>query len=238
VAGVYVAYDCSSISRNLLRRFHDHLSIYQALEGYARAGDIRDLFNLRANRESAWETVLQTSALAEDLGGYSDALPSAIGPCIEGLDGFLARWQSLADSADLSLLARCNSEQIVTCLDAAASSGGSYIATYADAIVDGRVVADEASQLNRSMAQWKADMTALNAAMSEVFRTLGEIYLDAATPKEEALRDTAEKMIRAMAPWHTGEVDDYGYWTPSSTIYLEEVIGTLQDFPAEDIAVP
>lgn len=238
VAGVYVSYDCASISRSLLRRFHDHLSICQALEAYARAGDIRDLFNLRANRKSAWEAVVQTSALAEDFGAYSDALPGAIGGCIEGLDEFLARWQSLADSADLALLAGCNSEQIVTCLDNAVSSGQSYIAAYADAIADGSVVAKEASQLNQSVAQWKTDMVALNAAMSETFRALGEMYRDATAPKEKALRDTAEKMIRAMAPWRTGEPDDYGVWAVSSPIYLEQVIESLQDFPAEDIAAP
>ncbi len=235
VADVYLSYDCASISRSLLRRFHDHLSIYQALEAYANASDIRDLFNLRANRKSAWEAVLQTSALAEDLGGYSDALPGAISPFVEGLDGFLARWRSLADSADLSFLAQYNSERIVACLDAAASSGGLYIAAYADAIVDGRVAADEAARLNRSMAQWKADMTALNVTMSEVFRALGESYR---TISSSRTADTVEKMIRAMAPWRTGEVDDYAYWMPSNTIYLEQVIQALQDFPAEDIAVP
>jgi len=238
VADIYVSYDCSSISRSLLRRFHDHLSIHQALESYARAQDIRDLFNLRANQKRAWEAIVQTSALAQDLAGYGDTLPSAVGACIEGLDDLLARWQSLADSADLSLLAGCNSEAIVTRLDDAVSSGGSYIAAYADAIADGRVLADEASQLNRSMAEWKADVVALNAAMSETFRALGEIYRDATAPKEEPLRDTAEKMIRAMTPWRTGEPDDFGLWAPSSPIYLEEVIQALQDFPAEDVTVP
>ena len=238
VAGVYVSYDCASVSGSLLRRFHDHLSIYQALAAYASAGDIRDLFNLRANQRSAWEAVVKTSALAEDLGGYSDTLPGTVGGFIEGLDTFLARWQSLADSADLALLAGCNSEQIVKCLDTAVPSGQSYIAAYADAIADGKVVQNEASQLDRSMAQWKTDMAALNAAMSETFRIVGEMYLNAAAPKEKALRDTAEKMIRAMAPWRTGVVDDYGVWMPSSPIYLEQVIESLQDFPAEDIAVP
>ncbi len=236
VEGVYVSYDCASISRTLLRRFHDHLSICQALEAYARAEDVRDLFNLRANRKSAWEAIMQTAALAEDLGGYSDTLQSAFSTRIEGLDGLLMRWQSLADSTDLSILAGCKSEAIVGCLDAAVSSGQSYIAAYADAVADGRVLQDEASQLDRSMAQWKTDMAALNAAMSETFRTLGEVYADATAPNEKALRDTAEKMIRAMTPWHTGEPDDYGLWMPSTPTYLEAIIQSLQDFPAEDIA--
>jgi hypothetical protein len=51
-------------------------------------------------------------------------------------------------------------------------------------------------------------------------------------------RDTAEKMIRAMTPWRTGEPDDYGVWAPVSPTYLEEIIQNLTDFPAEDIAVP
>jgi hypothetical protein len=235
LADVYVSYDCPSIPKSLLRRFHDHLSIYQALDGYARAQDIRDLFNLKANRKPAWEAIVQTSALAEDLAGSSETLQSAIGACIEGLDDLLARWQSLADSSNPAILAGCKSEAIVTCLDAAVLSGQSYIAAYADAIVDGRVLPDEASVLNRSMADWKADMFALNAAMSEVFRTLGEMHRSATSAQ---LRDTAEKMIRAMTPWHTGEPDDYGFWVPSSPTYLEEIIRNLQEFPAADIAVP
>jgi len=238
VAGVYVSYDCASISRSLLRRFHDHLSIYQALEAYTRATDIRDLFNLRANRKSAWEAIVQTSALAEDLAGSGGPLQSIVASRIEGLDDLLARWQSLADSPDPTILAGCNSEAIVTRLDDAVSSGSSYIAMYADAVADGRVLPAEASELNRSMAQWKADLVALNATMSEVFRTLGEIHRGATAPKDKTLRDTAEKMIRAMTPWRTGEPDDYGFWVVSSPTYLDQVIQTLQDFPAEDIAVP
>jgi hypothetical protein len=235
LADVYVSYDCASVPRSLLRRFHDHLSVYRALQAYAGAADIRDLFNLRANQERAWEAIVQTSALAQDLGGYSDVLPGSIGACIDGLDDLLARWQSLADTADLSLLARCNSEQIVRCLDTAVSSGESYIAAYADAVADGRVLVAEASALDRSVAQWKADMVALNAAMTETFRTLGEIYRDAASSQ---LRDTAERMIRAMTPWRTGQPDDYSVWTPAKPTYLEDVIQTLTNFPAEDIFVP
>jgi hypothetical protein len=238
LTGVYVSYDCPSVPRGMLRRFHDHLSTYQALDGYARASDIRDLYNLKASPQHAWEDVAQTSALAEDLAGYSDTLQSTVDVCIEGLDEFLTHWQSLADCPDPTAVAGCNSGAIVTYLDKAVSSGGSYIAAYADAIGDGRVVAEEASQLNRSVAEWKADLVALNAVMSEVFGTLGEAHRSATTPQEKPLRDTAEKMIRAMTPWCTGEPDDLGIWVPSSPTYLEQIIQTLQDFPQEDVAVP
>lgn len=238
LAGVYVSYDCPSVPRGLLRRFHDHLSIYQALDGYARAQDIRDLYNLKANPKRAWEAIVQTSALAEDLAGYSDTLQITVGACIKGLDDFLACWQSLADSPDPTILAGCNSEAIVACLDDAVSSGRSYITAYADAIADGRVLPEEALQLNRSMADWKANLVVLNAAMSDVFRTLGEVHRSATARQEEPLRDIAEKMIRAMTPWRTGEPDDSGLWAPSSPTYLEEIIQNLQDFPAEDVAVP
>jgi len=235
LASVYVSYDCPSIPRSMLRRFHDHLSIYQALEGYARAQDIRDLYNLRAGGQGAWEAVVQTSALAEDLAGYDDTLQESIGACVEGLDDFVTRWQQLGNSSNPALLAECRSEAIVTCLDEAVSSGQAYIAAYAAAVADGRVLAQEASELNRNLAEWKADMVALNATMTEVFRALGEAHNRATT---QQLRDTAERMIRAMTPWLTGEPDDFGVWVRSNPTYLEEVIETLQDFPAEDVAVP
>jgi hypothetical protein len=123
----------------------------------------------------------------------------------------------------------------VTCLDRALTSGQSYITAYADAIADGRVLREEASQLNRSGVEWKADIAALNRVMSEVFRTLGEAYLTAPDPQ---LCDTIEKMIRAMTPWRTGEPDDFGVWIPSNPTYLDEIIQNLTDFPAEDVFVP
>jgi hypothetical protein len=235
LADVYVSYDCPSVPTRLLRRFHDHLSIYQALENYARASDIRDLYNLRANQESGWETIVQTTALAQDLAGSNDTLRDTVGAVIEGFDALLTRWQSLDDSGDLTALARSGSEMIVIRLDAAASSGKAYIAAYADAIADGRVLADEASLLDQTEAQWKADMIALDATMNEVFRSLGDAHRSAASPQ---LRDAAEKMIRAMAPWRTGEPDEYGFWIPTSPSYLEEAIQSLQGFPPEDIAAP
>jgi hypothetical protein len=235
LASVYVSYDCPSISRSPLRRFHDHLSIYQALEGYAHAPDLRDLYSLGASRQQTWEAVLQTLALAEDLGGGSDALLTTISTCIGELDESLTPWQSLVNCSDPTILAGANSEAIVTCLDDAVSSGQSYIAAYAEAIADGQVVPEEASQLNQGMADWKADLVVLNAAMSDLFHSLGEVHRNTADP---VLRDAAQRMIRAMAPWHSGKPDDLGIWVPSSPTYLERVIQTLQDFPAEDVAVP
>jgi hypothetical protein len=232
---VYVCYDCPSIPRPLLRRFHDHLSIYEALSAYAGAQDIRDLFNRRANRQGAGEAIVQTSRLAEDLAGYGETLEGVVGTRIEELKILLARWQTLADSPDLTILPRCNSEAIVTCLDAAVSSGGPYIAAYADTVADGRVDTMEASQVNRGVAQFNADMGALNGAMSETFRALGDAYRNATDPQ---IADTAEKMIRAMSPWLTAEHDEWGLWTLTSPTYLEEIVRSLQEFPAEDLAAP
>jgi len=235
LASVYVSYDCPSVPRELLRRFHDHLSVYQALDVYAHAPDIRDLYNLKANRQQTWEVVLQTSALAQDLAGYSDALQNAVNVCIDGQDDFFAHWSSLADCSDPTFLARCNSEAIVVCLDEAVLSGESYITACADAIADGRVVAEEASQLNQRLAEWKADLIALNASINDAFVTLDEARR---TATGSPLRDAAERMIRAMAPWCTGEPDDSGIWIPSAPTYLEQITQSLQDFPTQDITVP
>ena len=233
LASVYVSYDCSSVPKDLLRRFHDHLSVYQALDGYAHDQDIRDLYELKADRQQTWESVVRTLALAQDLAGYDDALQSVVNVSIDGLDDLLAPWQSPANCPDLTLLAGCNSQAVIGCLDEAVSSGQSYIAAYAGAIADGLVDAEEASQLNRSLADWKADLIALNVSMSDLFRALGEV--SATTPQ---LHDAAEKMICAMAPWCTGEPDSSGLWVPSSPTYLEKVIQTLQDFPSKDVTVP
>jgi hypothetical protein len=232
---IYVCYECSGVSKPLLRRFHDHLSIYQAVAAYAGSQDIRDLFNKRANRGTTWEAIVQTSGLAEDLGGYSATLQSVLGTRINELRLLLARWQSLADSPDLTILPRCNSEAIVTCLDTAVRSGGFYITTYANAIADGRVDAAEVSQIDRGAAQFNADMGALNLAMSETFRSLGDAYR---TGSSQQFLDTIEKMIRAMSPWLTAEHDEWGLWTLTTPTYIEECIRSLQDIPAEDIAVP
>ncbi|MBN1505629.1 MAG: hypothetical protein JW955_02215 [Sedimentisphaerales bacterium] len=235
LADVYLSYDCPSIARSLLRRFHDHLSIHQALDQYAAFQDVRDLFHLKTSRRQTWETVVQTLALAQDLAGYSDTLEDSIGVCVEGLDGFLAHWQSLVDCPEPAALDGCHGEAIVACLDDAVSSGELYMAAYADAIADGRVDAEEASLLNQSMADWKGNLIALNAAMTEVFRALGEVYRGTT---DLCLRAAAERMIRLMAPWCTGEPDDLGVWAPSDPTYLEQVIQTLLDFPVEDVSIP
>jgi hypothetical protein len=235
VQDIYVCYDCSGVSKALLRRFHDHLSIYQAIEAYARSQDIRDLFNRRVNSGSAWETVVQTSGLAQDLGGYSATLQSLLGTRIDELKILLSRWQSLADSPDLTILPRCNSEAILTCLDTAVRSGGSYVTTYANAIADGRADTAEVSQIDRGAAQFNGDMGALNVAMSETFRCLGDAYRAGGS---QQFLDTTEKAIRAMSPWLTGEHDEWGFWTLTTPTYIEETIRSLQDIPAEDIAVP
>jgi hypothetical protein len=229
---VYVSYDCASVPRLMLRRFHDHLSLYEALQAYARNQDIRDLFDRRANSKNAWEAIVQTSGLAEDLAGYSETLQGVLGLDIEGLDDLLAELQSLADSPDPTMLPRCNSEAIVPCLDAAVSSGESYITVYADAIADGRVDEQEASQINRAVGQFSADMIALNGAMSQAYRALGEVHRTATSSR---LADTAEKMMRAMAPWLTGEPDEWGFWILANPTYLDQVTRDLREFPVEDI---
>ena len=90
------------------------------------------------------------------------------------------------------------------------------------------------------MAEWKLDLAALDSTMADVFDALGQIQRAATTPQEQALRDTAEKMIRAMSPWYAGEPDpdDAGRWLPSSPTYLEEAIRSLQDVPTDYISVP
>ncbi len=235
LASVYVSYDCPSVPKDLLRRFHDHLSVHQALSGYAHAPDIRDLYNLTAGRQQAWEAVVQTSALAQDLAGCSDTLQSTVNICIGGQDDFLAHWSSLADDSDLTFLAGCNSEAILVRLDEAVLSGQSYVAAYTGAMADGRVVAEEASQLNQCLAQWKADLIALNTSMNDAFIALGEVHRTVTVPQ---LRDAAERVIRAMVPWRTGEPDDSGVWTPSAPTYMEQIIESLHDFPTQDVAVP
>jgi len=238
LAGVYVSYECPSVPPALLRRFHDHFSIQQALDRYARDPGLRDLYALRANDAHIWEAVAQTVALTEDLAGDSSALESAVVAGVDALTRLLGRWQLLLDAPDLAPLAACNTAAIPDSLDKAAASGQSYLAAYADAIADGRVTPDEAGDLNQGMAQWKLDLVALESALAESFDKLASVHRKAKTSKEQALRDTAEKMIRAMTPWYTGEPDDLGFWVPSSPTYLGQVIQSLEDFPAEQISVP
>jgi hypothetical protein len=238
VAGVYVSYDCPGVPRSLLRRFHDHLSICQALAGYAQDPSIRSLYSLKAGEERIWEAVLQTMALTEDLAGADSALQRIVHTGVEELGELLGLWPRLTGGADLTALAGCGCEAILACLDSAAASGPSYLAAYADALGDGRVWPEEAADLNQRMAEWKADLADLNTALSRAFDQLGELYRQAEARQDRRLRDTTEKMIRAMTPWCTGKVDDFGFWDPGRPSYLEEVIRSLQDFPAQDISLP
>jgi hypothetical protein len=240
LAAVYVSYDCTSVPPSLLRRFHDHFSIFQALDHYAQDQGIRNLFDLLANEGGVWEGIVQTVARAEDLAGSSGALASAVGARIDALPALLGQWQLLRDSADLTPLAGCHTRAIVTCLDQAVASGQPYVSAYAEAIADGRVSPEEAKSLNRRMADWKLDLVALESALTASFDQLGDIHRRAKMPKEQTLRDTAEKLIRAMTPWCAGEPswEDFGLWIPSRPTYLEEIIRTLEDFPSEDISAP
>ena len=240
LAGVYVSYECPSIPKGLLMRFHDHLSIHQALAHYAQDKSLRDLFGLTANDPDTWEALVQALALTEDLAGQSAILQSAVIAGVDALPPLLDRWESLTDSPDLTVLAKCGSEAILNGLDEAVSSGETYFTTHAEAIADGRIYMDEAGDLNAKMAEWKLDLAALDSTMADVFDALGQIQRAATTPQEQALRDTAEKMIRAMSPWYAGEPDpdDAGRWLPSSPTYLEEAIRSLQDVPTDYISVP
>lgn len=237
LAGIHVSYECPSIPKGLLRRFHDHLSIHQALAHYAQDKSLRDLFALTASDPDAWETLVQTLALTEDLAGQSATLQSAVIAGVDALPHLLDRWGSLADSPDLTALAKCGSEAILNDLDEAVSSGQTYLTAHAEAIADGRIYMDEAGDLNAKMAEWKLDLAALKSTMADAFDALGQIQR---ASQEQALRDTAEKMIRAMSPWYVGEPDpdDFGRWLASSPTYLEEAIRSLQDVPTESISVP
>ncbi len=237
LAGIYVSYECPSIPKGLLLRFHDHLSIQQALAHYAQDKGLRDLFGLTANDPRAWEALVQTLALTEDLAGHSAILQSAVIAGVDALPHLLNRWGSLADSPDLTVLAKCGSEAILNDLDEAVSSGETYVTAHAEAIADGRIYLDEAGDLNAKMAEWKLDLAALKSTMAAVFDALGQIQR---ASQEQALRDTAEKMIRAMSPWYAGEPDpdDASRWLASSPTYLEEAIRSLEDVPTDYISVP
>ncbi|HQG48554.1 MAG TPA: hypothetical protein PK373_05645, partial [Sedimentisphaerales bacterium] len=66
IASVYVSYECPGIPELLLRRFHDHFSVYRALDRYAGDQGVRDLYAQRLDEPFPWEAVVQTLALAED----------------------------------------------------------------------------------------------------------------------------------------------------------------------------
>jgi hypothetical protein len=233
VAGVYVCYDCPGVPKSLLGRFHDHFSICQALVAYAGDPGIRALYEMKGDSQSAWEAAGRTVAFAEDLAGPGSALQDTVAANLAGLDGLLASWPPLTGSPDLTPLAGCHPQAILAGLDEAVASGRAYIAAYADAIADGHVTPDEASDLDRRSAAWKSDLEAWQATLYEVFGQLGDVYRQAQAAQEKPLRDAAERMIRAMTPWLSGAPDVSGLWVPSDPSYLEAVIGELQDFPAE-----
>jgi hypothetical protein len=240
LASIHVSYECASIPKAMLRRFHDHLSIQQALAHYAQDRSLRDLFALKASDPDTWETLVQTLALTEDLAGQSAALQSAVIAEVDALPSLLDRWASLGDAPDLTLLAKCGSEAIPAALDKAVASGEAYATAHAEAIVDGRISMDEAGDLNGKMGEWKLDLTDVKSTMADVFDVLGRTHQAATAPQDRALRDAAEMLIRAMSPWYTGEPDpdDPERWLASSPTYLEEAIGSLQDVPTESISVP
>ena len=180
LAAVYVSYDCPGIPKDLLQGFHDCFSVYQSLQFYTRSPGIRDLFALRAYDESVWETVLQTTAFAEDLPDSGGALHKAVHTGIRGFRASLERWRTAVGPGDLAALAACGSEAIGACLDEAVSSGRACIDTYADAIGDGNVSREEALALNQALADWKADLAVLQAAMSRSFEALREVRRNAA----------------------------------------------------------
>jgi hypothetical protein len=223
------------VPRGLLRRFHDHFSIYYALTGYAHDPSIRDMLELRADDERLWEAVLQTVALAEDVGGRDQGLSQTVKL---GLDDLPGVWLPLTVASDLTPLAGSSPQAIVPCLDSAVSSGQAYILAYADALSDGLVLWEEAAGLDRRLAVWRSDLEALQAAMAETFGRLGEMQRQATASWQSRLADAAERMIRSLAPWHTGNPGDLGSWLPSSPTYLEQALLTLQDFPAEDVTMP
>jgi hypothetical protein len=227
LAGVYVSYDCPSVPPALLRRFHDHFSIYQALDRYARDPCIRELYSLQAIDPHIWETVVQTVALTEDLAGYNSTLGSAVDAGVDGMTRLLGRWESLLDAPDLTALATCNTTAIPECLDRAVVSGQACVTAYAAAIADGLVAPEEAGDLDEKMARWQQDLTALQSAMAESFGKLADVCRQANSTNERPLRDTAEKMLRVMTPWYVGEPDDLGFWIPSSPTYLEQAIESL-----------
>ena len=189
---------------------------------------------LRAYDESVWETVLQTTAFAEDLPDSGGALHKAVHTGIRGFRESLERWRTAVGPGDLAALAACGSEAIGACLDEAVSSGRACIDTYADAIGDGNVSREEALALNQALADWKADLAVLQAAMSRSFEALREVRRDAAKWQENRLPDGAETMMRAMAPWLIAAADDSGSWTAASPSYLELAVQSLREVEPQE----
>jgi hypothetical protein len=232
LAAVYVSYECPGIPANLLRRFHDHFSVYRALECYAGNSSIRDLYALRVSDEPLWEAVVQATAFAEDSADVEGALKNAVGTGIEGFHDSLDCWKASPAREDLAALAACNSETILICLDNAVSSGRSHICAYAEALGDGSLSQEEARELNEGLAGWKADLVALDAAMQNAFGCLCVIHGDVAILRNDQRCSAAETMIRAMSPWLAGRLDEAGSWTLAGPTYLEQFIQSLQESDA------
>jgi len=226
LAAAYVSYECPGIPEALLRRFHDHFSVYRALESYAGNQGIRDLYALRPTDEPLWETVVQTTAFAEDRADVDDAGMTSGIAGIGDLHDSLDRWQLALDSSDGAALAACNSEVILACLDDAVSSGRSHILAYAAALGDGIFSQEEASELNWRLADWKADLVALETAMQGVFESLVSIE----SPRDDGRRGAVETMVFAMSPWLAGRPDESGRWILPNPTYLRWVIQSLQEF--------
>ncbi|MBP8910980.1 MAG: hypothetical protein KBI32_05690 [Phycisphaerae bacterium] len=223
IASVYVSYECPGIPEFLLRRFHDHFSVYRALDRYAGDRGIRDLYAQRQDEPFPWEAVVQTMALAED---RADA--DGISVFIE-LRSWMNRWRLPLDSSDLATLAACDTKPIVSCLDRAVSRGRSYVFAYAAALSDGVLSGDEVSLLNLGLAEWRADLSALETAMKSVFE-----FLCAVGGSQDGFRRTAaETMILAMLPWMGAKPDAAGRWTVPTSTYLGQVIRGLQEFEAQ-----
>jgi len=232
LAAVYVSYECPGIPETLLRRFHDDYSIYRALECYAGDPGIRDLYALRAGDEPLWDAVVRTTAFAEDMTDADGAVKDAVGGSIDGLHDSLDPWASSC-SCDLTALASCNSEEVLRRLDDAVSSGRSHIDACAEALGDGILSQEEIRGLNQGLAQWKADLIDLDASMRTTFQFLCGIRDDAAVSRNDQSRNAAETMILAMSPWFAGQMDESGCRISTGPIYLEQAIGSLQEFETQ-----
>ncbi|HSW01606.1 MAG TPA: hypothetical protein VLI39_15660 [Sedimentisphaerales bacterium] len=223
LASVHVSYECPGIPEAQLRRFHDHFSVYQALERYARDQAIRDLYTLGGVGQSVCEATAQTAALAED---RADTGGTAV---VVDLHSWMNRWRLPLDSGDLAALAACDTKPIVSCLDRAVSSGRSHVFAYAAALSDGILSWEEVSLFNVGLAEWRADLSALETAMESVLEFLCVV----GGSQDGSRRTAAETMILAMSPWMGAKPDAAGRWTMPTSTYLGQIIRGLQEFEAQ-----
>ena len=117
---------------------------------------------------------MQTTAFAEDLADTGGDLEDAVGAGVDGLGDSLGRWQLPPAWEDLTALAACNPEKILARLDKAVSDGRVYIWAYAEALGDGTLSREEVQVLNQRLADWRADLAALDSAMREAFELLAK----------------------------------------------------------------